>query len=133
MSESNPFEEIERAIGQMSEQLGMGAGEITVDVVEADGTYIVEADLPGVDPGAVEVSLHDGHQLSIDVEREAYDEDRDGRYVRRERRRTAASRTISLPSRVDETSASATYEDGVLRVTLEKETTEGEGTDIPVN
>lgn len=133
MSEYNPFQEIERAIGEMGEQFGMTLGEIPIDVVDEGETFLVHADLPGVDPSEVEVALHDGHQLSIEVEREAYSEESDGRYVRRERHRDARSRTISLPAGVDEKSASATYDDGVLSVTLEKQRTTDDGTDIPVN
>lgn len=133
MSEYNPFQEIERAIGQMSEQLGMQLGEIPVDVLDEGDSYRVHADLPGVDPGEVEVTLQEGHRLTIDVDRTAYSEESDGRYVRRERHRDERSRTISLPGAVDEESASASYEDGVLSVTLEKQTSEGDGTDIPVN
>jgi HSP20 family protein len=98
VSEYNPFQEIERAIGEMSEQFGVTVGEIPVDVVDEGDQFLVHADLPGVDPSEVEVSLHDGHRLSIDVEHEATTETTDGRYVRRERRRDARSRTISLPS-----------------------------------
>jgi len=133
VSEYNPFQEIERAIGQMSEQFGMGLGEIPMDVVDEGETFRVHVDLPGVDPSEVEVSLHEGHRLTVDVDQEAYVETSDGRYVRRERHRDAASRTISLPAPVDEDSASATYDDGVLTVTLDKRTTDDEGTDIPVN
>ena len=116
VSEYNPFQEIERAIGQMSEQFGMSLGEIPVDVIEVDDQFEVRADLPGVDPDEVEVSLHDGHQLSIEGEHEAYLESDDGRYVRRERHHDAVSRTVSLPAPVEEDSASATYSDGVLTV-----------------
>lgn len=133
MSEYNPFQEIERAIGQMSEQFGVGFGEIAVDVVDREDTFLVHADLPGVDPDEVEVALHDGHQVTIEVERESFAEENEGRYVRRERHRDAVSRTVSLPAPVDEDSASATYDDGVLTITLEKRTTDDESTDIPVN
>lgn len=133
MSEDDPFEEIERVIGQVTEQFGTATGAVPVDVVDADDSVRVRADLPGTDPEDVEVSLHDGHRLSIDVAGDASAEARDGRYVRRERRRQSVSRTISLPAPVDEESASATFENGVLTVTVDKRDAGDEGTEIPVN
>ena len=58
----------------------------------------------------------------------------DGTFVQRERRQQSASRTVHLPVAVEESDTAASYEDGVLTVTLPKISAEhDDGTDIPVN
>ncbi|MFB6198715.1 MAG: Hsp20/alpha crystallin family protein [Halobacteriaceae archaeon] len=122
-----PFRELERLVEEMDERfsparVGIG-GEIStapVDLAEWDGDFIVTADLPGFDEEDIDIRVTD-HTLHIDAEHVAEEELSDEHYIRRERVRNDVSRTIQLPEEVDVDETSATYENGVLTVTLPKE------------
>ena len=126
----NPFDEIERFFEQMNESFGgvsMPAGlhDIAVDVAETETAVVVTADLPGFDADDIDITLS-GRELTIDADRESAAEERDARYVRRERSHSRLSRTVSLPDEVEEESARASYRNGVLTVTLQRERAEGD-------
>lgn len=125
----DPFSEIEQIFDQLTEFGSTFAMDVPVDVVETDDELLVFADLPGRDPGAIDVALTSNRRLRIETDQQ--DDDHEGSYITRERSRKAASRTVSLPSAVDDAETEATYEDGVLTVRLAKPSSQ-EGTDIPV-
>jgi HSP20 family protein len=88
-----------------------------VDVTTRDGQLLVHADLPGLRQEDVKVSVHDG-LLSIAGERsDKHEDNRDGVY-RRERSYGSFSRQIALPEGVDPESIKASFENGVLEVTM---------------
>jgi HSP20 family protein len=137
----NPFEEIERVFERMSEQFGemqpgqlpTGTGTVLVDVEDRGDAFVVTADLPGFDRDEIEVNLRED-TLELSASRETTEETETSDFVRRERRRSDASRSIRLPEPVDAEGTTATHENGVLTVTLPKQTPEESGgTDIPVN
>ena len=101
-----------------------------VDVVEQDGAVKVTASLPGVRPEDLSVSLTD-NALTIRGEVRREDEDREGRYHRKERYYGAFARTVALPVPVQAEKAEASFEDGVLTVTLPK-TSNTQSTHIPI-
>ncbi len=128
----DPLDEIERMFGLMSEQFGTKVGGVPVDVIDDGDALVVRLDLPGYDPGDVDVTLSDDRTLRVTGERSP--DEADGRYVKRERRQRTADRTVSLPGSVEGEAASANYAAGVLTVRLPKRAAEGaDGTDIPVN
>jgi len=132
----NPFEEMERAFERMGKQLeGLapetGIETILVDVADTGEAYVVTADLPGFDREDIEVKLSDG-RLELAAERETESEAEGPDYVRRERRRGSVRRSVHLPGQVDASGTEASYENGVLTVTLPKHEADA-GTDIPVN
>ena len=80
-----------------------------------DGVAIV-AELPGVEPGDLEVHAHQDTLTIRGARRPAAG---DGRaYHRQERRGGAFTRTVQLPYRVDPDRVEARLEDGVLRLSL---------------
>lgn len=91
--------------------------DISVDVAEQDGAYVVTADVPGVERADIDLSVS-GETLTIAAERESATDEGDDSYVHRERRRESMRRTVRLPGEVDAEAASATYTNGVLTVTL---------------
>jgi HSP20 family protein len=96
------FEGIERMMDEMTGDDAAGfASETHVDIYDEDDTLRVVADLPGVRKEAVELKC-DGEVLTISAsgDRREYDE------------------RIQLPARVDEHSASATFNNGILQVSL---------------
>jgi len=90
-----------------------------VDVVDEDKSYVVEAELPGVEKKDINVQLNEG-RLQISVAREEAKEETDKRYIHRERRYTSMSRSVYLEDARAE-DISAKLEDGVLRVVVPKE------------
>ena len=121
---NNPFEEIEQLFERMSSggMGGMGGmHDVSVDVSETDAEVVVTADLPGYEKNDIEVGVKD-RQLTVEAERshESEDRDADERFLRQERTHQRVSRSVSLPTDVDENGATATYHNGVLTVTLPK-------------
>jgi HSP20 family protein len=96
------FDEIERMMGDMGADGGF-ATETHVDVQDLGDRLRLVADLPGVEKEGIDIQC-DGETLTIGAvgERREYDE------------------RVRLPVRVDEHSASATFNNGVLQVTFEK-------------
>ena len=82
----------------------------------ADDNYHVEADLPGVEPGTVEVTVEHG-TLTIKAERVPGYGDSD-QVIVAERPQGSFTRQLSLGEGVDSDHLTADYADGVLRVTI---------------
>ncbi len=117
-----PFESIfRRFMAPMRFERGLDELDIRVDVVEKDGTFKVRADLPGVKKENINVRI-DGNRVQIDAETKDEKEFKGdgGKVLRSERYYGAVSRTFTLAQDVDDTKASAKYEDGVLTLELPK-------------
>jgi HSP20 family protein len=92
---------------------------LPLDVLETPEALVVEAALPGVRPEEVEVSvLGDVLTLTAGSESEAAS-DEDG-YRWREVRRGKVSRSVTLPQGVAADQATATFENGLLRLSIPK-------------
>jgi HSP20 family protein len=97
-----------------------GSMGLAVDVQETADTYVIHTSVPGVKQDDVSISLL-GSTLTIRGERkEQRNEEREGRWLIRERQSGAFQRSITLPGAVDGDHASADFKDGVLTVTLPK-------------
>jgi HSP20 family protein len=102
------FQELERMMNQMmgdsvAVEGAAGGTEVHLDVHETDEEVRVVADLPGVEKEAIDLRC-DGTVLTVEAggDRREY----------RER--------VDLPARVDEHSADASYNNGVLEVTFDR-------------
>jgi len=93
------------------------AGEpIRVEEYREDGTLVVRADLPGIDPDKdVELTVVGG-MLHIEAERREEEKREEKGYLRREVRYGAVSRSLPLPEGVTEADITASYKDGVLEI-----------------
>ena len=91
-----------------------------VDIREDGESFVISADLPGVAPGDIEVTMEDG-TLTIKGDRksESRDEKTDG-YRRVERMHGSFLRRFDLPEAADTEKVSARGRDGVLEVTIPK-------------
>jgi len=78
--------------------------------------YVLNADLPGIDPQSVEVDV-DGQLLSIRAERASRAQD-DVRWIARERSTGSYLRRFTLGQAIDTAHISAKYDNGVLSVVL---------------
>ena len=105
----NIFDEIERMMnGMMGGDIDIQTDTVTgtdthVDVHEDGDTVRAIADLPGVPKDAIDLTC-DGKHLTIDAAGD----------------RREFTERVSLPSRVDEQSANATYNNGILEVVFER-------------
>ncbi|BBX00621.1 heat-shock protein Hsp20 [Mycolicibacterium moriokaense] len=87
-----------------------------MDLCKIDDHYLLTADLPGVDPGSVDVNVDNG-TLTISAHRTARSDD-SVQWLANERFFGTYRRQLSLGEGVDADAISATYENGVLSVTI---------------
>lgn len=95
------------------------AGEIKTDITDTGDAFKLEADLPGFKKDDIKIDL-ENDRLTISAERKDEHEEKDKKgYVRRERSYGSFTRSFDV-SGIDTASISATYNDGVLTLTLPK-------------
>jgi HSP20 family protein len=114
------FEDMFRDMSLMPALRGLDMeNPIRLDVAEDDKNYFVKADLPGVNKDDINISI-DGNQITVSAEVKEQKEERDKGMIRSERYVGQQYRSFTLPNDVDEASARAKYENGVLQLTLPK-------------
>src|SRR5688572_22864127 len=92
---------------------------LPLDVTEADGHYVMTAELPGVDKKDLTVECQNG-ALSIRGEKRSQREETKEKARLLERSYGAFSRTLVLPDDADLDQVNATFRDGVLRIEIQK-------------
>jgi len=80
---------------------------------------VVKAELPGMDPKEIDISLHD-NVLTLRGERKQEKEEKDENYHRVERSYGAFVRSFRLSAEVESEKVDASYKDGVLTIKLKK-------------
>lgn len=103
-----------------------------VDIGEADGNFVIKAEIPGVKKDDVKVSVQNG-VLTLQGER-SEDESEEGVHFHRvERFHGSFSRSFTLPPSVDANKVKAGFHDGVLTISLAKlPGTESAAQQVPV-
>jgi HSP20 family protein len=91
----------------------------TADVSETAKEVIVKAEVPGMDPKDIDVSVQ-GDVLTLRGERKQEKEEKDENLHRVERSYGSFSRSVQLPSEVDTGKVNATYKDGILKINMPK-------------
>jgi HSP20 family protein len=99
-------------------QLPWGAAP-AVDVIESEKAYEITAELPGLDEKNIEVKLANGG-LTIKGEKSEEKEEKKKDYYLHERRFGSFERSFRVPEGVDADKIEATFQKGVLTVTLPK-------------
>ena len=92
----------------------------SVDIKEEEDRYVIVADVPGVDPKDIEVTMEDG-VLSVKGERVKESSDEAKGYHRVERVHGSFHRRFSLPESANPEGITATGRNGVLEVTIPKQ------------
>jgi len=95
---------------------GNRARTMPMDLYRDGDHYVMNADLPGIDPGSVDVDV-DGRLLTIRAERTASAHD-DVTWITRERRSGSFERRLRLGDGIDAEAISASYDNGVLSVVI---------------
>jgi len=115
----DPFRDLDRMTEQL---LGATSGGTRVprfmpmDLYRSGDHYVLHADLPGIDPGSVDVHVDNG-TLTIQAERSGRTE-QDVQWLTNERFVGTFQRQLSLGEGIDTDAISATYDNGVLSVTI---------------
>ncbi len=90
-----------------------------VDIFEDDQAIVIKAELPEIDEKDIQIDL-DNNLLTIKGERKLESEEKKENYHRVERFYGSFQRTFELPATVDREGIAASYDKGVLKVTLPK-------------
>jgi HSP20 family protein len=125
----DPFRDLLNLQNEMTRVFGRAYGEDAegtraswappIDIYETPEAYKVVAELPGFDPGEVDVTVNDG-TLTIKGERKFYSETNEENFHRIERRFGAFQRLVSLPQQVQADKVEAAFDKGVLTVSIPK-------------
>ena len=91
-----------------------------VDIREEEDRFVLQADLPGVDPEDIEVSMAEGI-LTIQGTRESESKEENEGYKRYERVSGSFMRRFSLPDTANDTEVTAETRHGVLNVSIPKQ------------
>ena len=98
---------------------GEGLWGPAIDVRETDNEVIVEVEIPGLEPGDLDVSVTDG-RLTVKGEKKLEREEKRGDFRLAERSYGSFSRTVDLPAAVEAEKGEARHRQGVLTITLPK-------------
>jgi HSP20 family protein len=91
----------------------------SLDVTETKNELVVKAEVPGMDPKDIDISLSDG-VLTIKGEKKREKEEKEADYHLVERSYGSFARLVQLPKGVESDKISASYKNGILRITLPK-------------
>jgi len=119
----DPFEDMDKFFDSgwgMTPFRGMTGVMPAMDVYEDTDNVYVETPLPGVNPDKVAISI-ENDVLTIEGKSERKSEVEDKKYYRKEVSYGSFHRAVALPSSVKGEDAKATYQNGVLKVTVPKE------------
>jgi HSP20 family protein len=114
----------------LPEMRTLGEFTPTLDFSESNDAFVVKAEIPGIDPQDISVSL-ENQMLMIKGEKKHEKEQKDEQYYRMERSYGAFARTVRLPAAVDGSKVTAGFKNGLLTVTLPK-APGAKGSTIPV-
>ena len=91
----------------------------SIDVYDSGNEVLVKADVPGLKTDEIDVSIYN-NVLTIKGEKKRENEVSDKNYIRSERFYGSFSRSVQLPSEVDQNNVSASYKNGVLELKIPK-------------
>ena len=97
----------------------VGTKAPAVDLVEKETAYEITAEMPGMEPGDIDVTLSNG-VLILKGEKKEEKEEKGKNYYMSERRYGSFRRSFQLPDGIDEEKIGAEFKNGVLTVTLPK-------------
>lgn len=117
VSAYNPFRDFEEMSRSFWDDTNVSA--FRTDITEKDGTYILEADLPGFKKEDISVDI-DKDCLTITAEHKSEEKEENAdSYIRRERYYGSYTRSFNVKG-IDTEAITAAYNDGVLTLTMPK-------------
>ena len=119
MTRNNAMTDFDTIFDDMFGNWGVRNSTIpSVDVLEDEKNYYIEAELAGYEEKDVKVDL-DNHVLHISSEK-GHNRENNRKYLVRERNYVKFDRSFTLPENVDESKIDAHFENGILTITLPK-------------
>jgi HSP20 family protein len=97
--------------------------EPAIDMFERNGNLVVKAEMPGIEPEKIEVTVAAG-ELRISGERSEEKEVKEEDYYRAERRYGRVFRSVTLPEGCDAAAVTATSKDGVVEIVIPRKAAE---------
>lgn len=118
---------------QVFNQSPFSSSNITADIKELDNAYVVEAELPGMNKENINLTF-ENNILTIEGKQsiENKEEDEEGRVIRRERSYSNVRRQFTFNG-VDQTAIKASYDNGMLNVTLPKSEQDNSDSQIQID
>ena len=110
----DPFDAF-RSLDRLTGWRGQAGTGMPMDVYRAEDHFVASFDVPGVDPGSIDVSV-DGNTLTVSAERSAAADAHN--WLVAERPRGRYSRQLTLGRDLDTENLHAAYVDGVLTLTI---------------
>ena len=101
------------------EELEKGTWAPAVDIYETNDSFVVSADLPGLNKDEIQIDLKD-NTLTLKGEKKFEEKVSKDNYIRVERAYGSFVRSFTLPQNVDPEKIKAKYKEGVLEVTIPK-------------
>lgn len=115
MATYDPFRDLDRLATSFFD-VRRGPRRMPMDLYRDGDHYVLTADLPGIDPGSVDIDV-DGQLLTIRAER-TLSAGEGVKWITREREAASFVRQLNLGQGIDTDRISASYSNGVLSVTI---------------
>ena len=115
----DPFRDMDRLTSQLMGSMSQGRAPrwMPLDLYRSGDHYVVNIDLPGVDPGSIDLDV-DGNTLTIKAERTLQADDSEAQWLTQERPAGSFMRQLTLGEGLDVAGIHASYENGVLTLTI---------------
>ena len=94
-----------------------GKGRPAMETLTKNGDLVVRLDLPGVDPKEVNINVS-GDVLTVKAERKQKEDKKQGEYSYEEIAYGSLERSLRLPGKIDADKIKASYDKGVLEITM---------------
>ncbi|MBI9114414.1 Hsp20/alpha crystallin family protein [Sanguibacter suaedae] len=112
----DPFVDLDRLLGSVMSSTRSAASSMPMDLFRSGDHYVLNLDLPGVDPGSIDVNVEDS-TLTIRAQRSTH-ADSDVQWLAKERPSGTYARQMTLGRGLALDAITATYTDGVLSLSI---------------
>jgi HSP20 family protein len=113
----DPFREMDRVAQLVNQQAGTARNTaMPMDAYRGKDQFVVRFDLPGVDPGSIDLTV-EKNVLTVRAER-SWQPDQDQEVIVQERPQGVFTRQLFLGEALDAEHVEATYNDGILTLTI---------------
>lgn len=89
------------------------------DIKEKDDKYLIDIDLPGYDKENIKIDVEDGY-LTIHANVNTENEEKEGKFVRKERYMGSCSRSFYVGTEVESEDIKASFKNGILQIEVPK-------------
>ncbi|MBI2793991.1 MAG: Hsp20/alpha crystallin family protein [Ignavibacteria bacterium] len=121
------FDNMLRRVGEVFDDVNRGGvrfeiGDFSprVDIADTDTSITFHAELPGLVKSDVKIAITDGNVLTIRGEKKREEKTEEKNFLRVERSWGSFTRSFALPDNLDTSKVDASFENGVLNVSIPK-------------